>query len=136
MSLDGHCLCGLVQYRVAGTPRTILNCHCDFCRRMSGALLSTYVVVLDKELAVTQGAGQLRSYAATVNATRHFCATCSTPLFNRNVLYPGLAMLYLGSLDDGAALEPTLDIHRESRLAWIDSVSERVHYEREYVRTP
>ncbi|MCY7313581.1 MAG: GFA family protein [Pseudoxanthomonas sp.] len=136
MSLDGRCLCGLVQYRVDGTPQVILNCHCDFCRRMSGAPLSTYVVVLDKELAVTQGAEELRSHSATSNATRHFCATCSTPLFNRNVLYPGLAMLYLGSLDDGAALAPALDIHRESRLPWIDSVSELVHYEREYVRTP
>lgn len=136
MSLSGHCLCGLVHYRVAGTAKAILNCHCDFCRRMSGAPLSSYVVVLDKELAVTQGAAHLRSYAATKNATRHFCTTCSTPLFNRNVIYPGLAMLYLGALDAGETLAPTRNIHRESRLPWIDSVGELVHFQREYVRTP
>jgi hypothetical protein len=45
-------------------------------------------------------------------------------------------MLYLGALDDGPALTPTRNIHRESRLPWIDSVSELVHFEREYVRTP
>lgn len=136
MSLSGHCLCGLVRYRVDGMAKAILNCHCDFCRRMSGAPLSSYVVILDKELVVTQGNDRMRSYAATDNATRYFCATCSTPLFNRNIVYPGLAMLYLGALDDSPALAPTRNIHRESRLPWIDSVGELVHYEREYVRTP
>ena len=136
MSLCGRCLCGLVHYRVDGTPKAILNCHCDFCRRMSGEPLSRSVVVLDRELEVTQGADHLRDYAVTGNATRYFCATCSTPLFNRNIVYPGLAMLYLGTLDDCPALAPTRNIYRESRLPWIDSVGELVHFEREYVRAP
>lgn len=136
MSLSGRCLCGLVHYRVDGTPKAIVNCHCDFCRRMSGAPLSSYVVVLDRELTVTQGTEQLRDYAATDNATRYFCTTCSTPLFNRNIVYPGLAMLYLGTLEDGPPLAPTRNIYRESKLPWIDSVAELVHFEREYVRTP
>jgi hypothetical protein len=136
MSLDGRCLCGSVQYHVNGTPKAILNCHCDLCRRMSGAPLSSYVVILDKELAITQGNDRLHSYPATDNATRYFCTTCSTPLFNRNVVHPGLAMLYLGTVEDGHALAPTRNIYRESRLPWIDSVHELVHFERGYVRTP
>ena len=33
----GGCLCGAVRYRANGTPLSTLYCHCDSCRKHTGA---------------------------------------------------------------------------------------------------
>ena len=35
--LEGGCLCGAVRYRISGSPLSSVNCHCESCRRASGA---------------------------------------------------------------------------------------------------
>ena len=32
----GGCLCGAVRYRVDGSLRDVLICHCEECRRWNG----------------------------------------------------------------------------------------------------
>ena len=32
----GGCLCGKVQFEIAGEPRDIVNCHCSKCRKFHG----------------------------------------------------------------------------------------------------
>lgn len=33
----GHCLCGAVRFRAPKVPQTISVCHCEMCRRWTGA---------------------------------------------------------------------------------------------------
>lgn len=33
----GGCLCGTIQYRIAGTPQRTIVCHCDNCQRVTGS---------------------------------------------------------------------------------------------------
>jgi len=41
----GGCLCGAVRYQVAGAPLRVGLCHCETCRRNTGASFGTFAVI-------------------------------------------------------------------------------------------
>ncbi len=85
---------------------------------MSGSPFSVYVVVREKDFRLA--AGETSRYQATDRTTKHFCASCGTPVFNANpATYKGLAMLYLGTTEDPRSYEPRMHIFCESKLAWV-----------------
>lgn len=52
MSITGRCLCGAVQYELAGKPLPTAVCHCRNCQRQSGSALSVIVLVRINEVAI------------------------------------------------------------------------------------
>jgi hypothetical protein len=52
---DGGCLCGAVRFRAAGKPKWILWCHCQSCRKHSGAPASVFVSFEHSAVTVTKG---------------------------------------------------------------------------------
>jgi hypothetical protein len=69
MQSTGRCLCGSVQYTIAGAPTTVLDCHCSMCRRESGA--SSLVFVGYRRADVSMG-GPLKYYRSSNIAKRGF----------------------------------------------------------------
>ena len=53
--MQGQCLCGNIKFEVSGSFKTVLNCHCDLCKRMNGAALSTYAVALEQDFSLLSG---------------------------------------------------------------------------------
>jgi hypothetical protein len=51
---DGGCLCGAVRFHATGTPRGVFWCHCQSCRRHSGAPVSVFVGFERQAYAVTK----------------------------------------------------------------------------------
>lgn len=89
---------------------------------MTGAPLSSYLVVREEAFSVTYGKNGLASYAVTERTRRHFCVTCGTPIFNANPhTYKGLAMVYLGTVQGHERLVPGLSIYCESMLPWVSN---------------
>ena len=39
----GGCLCGAVRFLATGAPKSVFWCHCQSCRRHSGAPVSVFV---------------------------------------------------------------------------------------------
>lgn len=121
---SGSCKCGQIRYRAASPALQIVACHCGMCRSMTGAPISSYVVVKDEDLSFISGDNRLTSYAVTERTRRHFCATCGTPIFNSNPhAYKGLAMLYLGTVEGHEALVPGISIYCENKLPWVSIAS-------------
>ncbi|MGX4642808.1 GFA family protein [Massilia sp. SYSU DXS3249] len=117
---SGSCACGHIQYRIAGPALQVVACHCGMCRRMTGAPLSSYVVVKEEDFDLGPADGGLASYAVTERTTRHFCRRCGTPVFNANPhTYKGLNMVYLGTVQGHEALAPGMAIYCESKLPWV-----------------
>ena len=119
--LSGSCCCGTIRYHVDSHPRHIVNCHCNLCRTMNGSAFSSYVVIPHNALTVS-GEEHAAHYPVTEGARKHFCRNCGTPLFNVNNRYPGVCMLYLGTLADGVRHIPSVNLYCDSMLAWVPDI--------------
>ncbi len=111
MEISGSCFCNAVQFKLNDEPKAVVNCHCNFCRKHSGAVFSTYVVVPETALEITSGQDSIASFAFRDDAHKHFCRQCGSPVFNRNARYPGLRMIYLGGISASTNLLPNANIY-------------------------
>lgn len=92
--LDGHCLCGAVRVTVAdggAEPSVLSACHCDPCRRWSGAVLWGFEAEADR----VSYRGPARAFRSSDFAQRAWCDECGTQLWFREddgpyELNPGL----------------------------------------------
>jgi hypothetical protein len=78
-SATGGCLCGAVRYRVHGSLRGVVNCHCGQCRRSHGHH-GAYSAVARADLSLVEDGG-LKWYASSATARRGFCGACGSSLF-------------------------------------------------------
>ncbi len=130
--MQGSCLCGQVTFDIQHVL-TVVNCHCTQCRQMSGAAFSSYVVVRDDHFGLTTGKDKVATYDATERATKHFCTSCGSAIYNVNPeLHPGLSFVYLGTLDDHEGLTPKANIHCSSKLPWVDTLSSLHNFDEEF----
>ncbi len=53
--VEGGCLCGAVRFVARGKPKGVFWCHCQSCRRHSGAPVSVFVGFNRDAYAVTKG---------------------------------------------------------------------------------
>lgn len=120
-SIKGSCNCNAVTYQVTGDIKKVVNCHCNLCRKMNGAVFSTYAAVLTSDFSLLSG--ELKSHKVSENATKHFCPNCGTPIFNSNPKLAGLNILHLGSLDTSKELTPDVNIYCESEVSWAKNVN-------------
>ena len=126
--LEGGCHCRAVRYRITGETVYVALCHCSDCRRHSGAPVVTWAAVKAEQLEVE---GKLTTYASSEHGQRQFCPACGTGLFYRNEkVLPGLVDIQAGTLDDPAALEPTIHVQTAERLDYITRLDALPAFER------
>ena len=87
----GHCLCGAVTLRVNGHRPKVGACHCQMCRRWTGAALFNFVAA-PEQVAFH---GPFQAYRSSSFAERAFCRRCGSHLWIRDdggdfELLPGL----------------------------------------------
>lgn len=75
----GHCLCGAVDFRIAGPMRDILVCHCRQCLRWHGHVAG-YSSAPWAAVTFARREG-LRWYQSSAGARRGFCGDCGASLF-------------------------------------------------------
>lgn len=75
----GSCLCGAVTFKVRGTLRPVIACHCTQCRKQSGNY-AAFTACADDDLTLTETHG-LKWYRASNIARRGFCGDCGSLLF-------------------------------------------------------
>ena len=92
------------------------------CRHHNGASFSTYVALPFKDLEVTKGNELITDYNVGT-ANKRFCSNCGTPLFNTNEKYPGVCMVYFGTLNTVNDLRPKVNVWCENKLSWVDNIS-------------
>src|SRR5204862_150671 len=78
VKLEGKCLCGAVQVRIAPPGPHVGACHCGMCRRWGGGPALSLRLVPDPEI---EGAEHVVRYPSSDWAERGFCRTCGTHLF-------------------------------------------------------
>jgi len=92
------------------------------CHSHNGSAFSTYIAVQADTLNITSGHEALTKYA-TNNGEKNFCRKCGTPLFSRHDKYPGISMIFLGTLKYIDGLIPKINIWSESQIAWTKEIT-------------
>ncbi|MDQ7247881.1 GFA family protein [Dongia sedimenti] len=76
---SGGCQCGAVGYRVSGSMRDVVVCHCGQCQRIHG-YAPGYSAAREAELII-EGEENLAWYRTSDRARRGFCRSCGSSLF-------------------------------------------------------
>jgi hypothetical protein len=80
---EGGCLCGAVRFVATGQPKSVAWCHCESCRKHSGAPVSVFVAYERSAYTVTKG--EITKFESTPGKTqRGFCARCGSTLTCEN----------------------------------------------------
>ena len=116
-AIEGGCRCGAARYRAEGEPLWVAHCHCDDCRRSSGAPVSTFVGVRADGFAFVTGT--LGAYESSPQVVRKFCGVCGTPLIYEAAVYPGEVHIMAGSLDKPEVLAPERHVFVRERMPWL-----------------
>lgn len=115
--VTGRCLCGDIRYEYTGAPVRILHCHCESCRRHTSSPVGSFVCVPADSFRYTQG--QPVAYASSPGVTRTHCGRCGAPMTYRSERNT-LVDIYIGTLDDPAAIVPTYHVFTEEQLPWFE----------------
>jgi len=117
-AITGGCLCRAVRYRAPAEPLWVAHCHCESCRRSSGAPFVTWAG-FPKEAVVWEGDAPKR-FASSPGVARSFCATCGTPLAYEGERWPDEQHLLVANFDDPNAVTPARHVYWAEHLKWIE----------------
>ena len=76
--VTGGCMCGAVRYEASGDPVSVIFCHCESCRRHTGAPVVALAGFKLEQVRFTLG--ERATYESTPGVQRGFCGRCGTPL--------------------------------------------------------
>jgi hypothetical protein len=115
---EGGCLCGAVRFIATGQPKGVYWCHCQSCRKHSGAPASVFVAFEHPAYRVTQG--EITKLDSTPGRTRRgFCARCGSTLTCESAGLPTETHFHIGAFDRAAELQPTRHVFPGEQLPWL-----------------
>lgn len=120
MKHDGGCLCGEIRFTSTADALDAGYCHCELCRRSTGATVLAWVSYPAE--AFTYLSGTPVRYASSGHGHREFCGRCGTQIAYRDTLRTETVEVNVGSLDDCGWVEPSCHIWCRSRIGWFDTV--------------
>ena len=107
-------------------PKGVYWCHCQSCRRHTGAPVSAYAGFEAAKVRFTQGT--LTYFSSSPGVRRGFCAKCGSPLTYENEQVPDEVHVLAGALDEPNLARPTAHVFTEDQLAWFDSADQLPRY--------
>lgn len=113
----GGCRCGAVRYTAGREPIWAAHCHCESCRRATGAPIVTWAGYRDEGFAVVRGAA--KAYSSSPGVTRTFCEACGSPLTYQSERWPGETHVLAVTFDDPDWVQPEAHVFYVERLPWI-----------------
>jgi len=116
-AFTGGCLCGGIRYRAAGKPTNESHCHCEICRRASGAAFVSWATFRTADFAFIKG--RPARFDSSEIAFRQFCPSCGTQLTFQFHKSPQTIDVTLASLDDPGTITPVDHIWTKRQIPWI-----------------
>lgn len=114
--VNGGCHCGDIRYTVEGHVHGSMVCHCETCRRVSGAPMVGWVTVDSAHMLVQQGVPM--RYHSSDGRLRQFCGGCGTQLTWSNEATPEEIDVATATLDDPEAYPPTHHDWTSHGVSW------------------
>ena len=118
--VQGGCFCGEIRYQITAKPKIGAQCFCRDCQYFFGGGPQAFIMVPVAGFVLTKG--ELKTFkhrAASGNTiTRHSCAICATPVFNRVDERSEDIAVSIGTLDNPSQFAPRAAIWTGSAPDW------------------
>lgn len=131
---EGGCLCGGIRYRVTGVPTALTLCHCESCRRASGAPSVAWAVFRAGDFAFI--VGEPKRFHSSPPVTRTFCGDCGTPLTYQSESRADFMDVTTATFDLPDRFAPVYEIWTGEKLAWEALGDTRPHFPRSSKEAP
>lgn len=113
----GSCLCGNITIKTEGEPVLVAACHCNTCRKHTGAPVAVFV---DYETQNVQFSSALpKKYISSKGVARGFCSTCGSTITYEGLDAPNMIHIHLGVFDKPELFTPTDNENTETQLSWM-----------------
>lgn len=122
----GGCLCGEVRYGIRSRALQTTLCHCEDCRRASGAPVVAWTFFAAGSLVWTKGIPKLVRHA---DRERTFCGDCGSPLTFYDPSIPEFFEANTNSLDDAKSQQPADQCWLCDALPWTVAMQSLPQYE-------
>ena len=99
---EGGCICGAVRFVATGQPKWVAWCHCESCRKHSGAPVSVFVAFEHAYYTVTKG--EITKFNSSPRTRRGFCAQCGSTLTCESERLPTETHFHVGAFDQARSL--------------------------------
>jgi hypothetical protein len=124
----GGCCCGAVRFEIGAEPVLLEFCHCQTCRRASGAPVMAWAGIPVAGFRFTEG--EPGRFASSPGVTRGFCDRCGTSLTIFSEAFPDEIYVSTSALDDPDALAPEVHIWTSHKLGWFETADALPRYRR------
>jgi hypothetical protein len=116
--LQGSCLCGGVRFEVTEPFLTVSQCHCAFCKKISGGYGTVSGRVHTDAIRIVEGRELLRSYTPEGGSAKTFCSVCGSNLFGGGWPDVELAPIRLSAIDSHLDCKPEAHTFVRSVASW------------------
>ncbi|MGB0907989.1 MAG: GFA family protein [Maricaulaceae bacterium] len=114
----GSCLCGSVSFKADGEPMFTGNCHCEDCRKATGASYATIVFMGQSDVEMS---GDLSTFDHTADSgtvlTKSFCGKCGGTVATQNSARAGMIGLMAGVINEHDIVKPGMNVYAGNKLA-------------------
>ncbi len=116
----GTCYCGVIRFAVDLPVKWVAHCHCDICKQIHGAPVTTWVGSEADRFHLLAGTEQLTWYASTEAGERARCQTCGTQLFFRSPRWPDEIHITRTSFRGPVGKEPGGHAYFDRHVDWLN----------------
>lgn len=116
-TLTGGCLCGAIRFELSAPPGHVAACHCNSCRKHTGAPAAVFADVRLEHFTLT--GAPIAWFESSPGARRGFCPACGSTLAYRGENLPEMIHIHIGAFDRPDLFAPAGNENTGSRLPWL-----------------
>jgi len=127
LDVSASCACGDVTMAILGPVGSMFMCACLHCQQATGTGHSAVALVSEQGLTVSGTTARFsRPSASGASFTRHFCATCGTPLYGQSSRAPAVRLVAAGFFaGNNQWFEPNQLIFARTQQDW-DAIADHL----------
>ena len=116
--IEGSCLCGGVKFEIDEQHILLINnCHCSYCRKVTGAAYGTFVQIPGGHFRWLTGKELLSTYESSQGNHRAFCKVCGSRA-PQSANWEEIVTVPAGCLDGDPVSRPVVNIFTASKAPW------------------
>ncbi len=132
-SHSGACRCGAVRFSSSRPPNFSVYCHCDDCRRATGAPVVAFVGFMTDDVTWLADGGKSFSNGT---AKRLFCRQCGAPVGYHDDRVPDRIFFYTASMEHPEDYPPEAHSYAGEQLPWLHLADDLPRYPATLVTRP